>query len=263
MLLTFVPIRWLCPFPFLHVWQSRGAAITHTHFFPTLGLMIFSLYTHYIMHNIYIFLCTMLFRFVSFFFCARLRMWRFSFHHYFTTSFLFSFYFIFCFRCSFFFFFSLPPAQLDPSSVHASNVYIIHMVCSAQRGRDVLKCCVFWMEYDGIMESLLFAGFMVENFINPNCVIRNADGCCCFHCRRVCVYLCNCQFFTSSSSFSSKEGFYQSKQFFFCFVFNDYASSVDAVLVFFCSQYDNMNLQKRIKITKWDKHTHTQPNQLL
>lgn len=46
------------------------------------------------------------------------------------------------------------------------------------------------MEYDGIMEPLLFAGFMVGNFINPNCVIRDADGCCCFHSLSVRVLVC-------------------------------------------------------------------------
>lgn len=53
------------------------------------------------------------------------------------------------------------------------------------------------MEYDGIMEPLLFAGFMVGHFINPNCVIRDADGCCCFHSLSVRERLCVFQAFTS------------------------------------------------------------------
>lgn len=61
------------------------------------------------------------------------------------------------------------------------------------------------MEYDGIIESLLFTGFMVGNFINPNCVIRDADGFCCFHSRRVCVFPVYYFFF-----FCTKRGFLQS-----------------------------------------------------
>lgn len=76
------------------------------------------------------------------------------------------------------------------------------------------------MEYDGIMEALLFAGFMVGNFINPNCVIRDADGCCCFHSLTVCVGVCV---------------FHASTSFLFFFLFHRESAASDGVVVLFFS----------------------------